>query len=146
MLTGAPSGVSPSLGFSPDGKKIYKYVGKGDSQAVRILNAESGRELFALTQGGGYLSVVGFFQGGKTIIVEEIEIGWDMEGIEVENRTLRLLDAETGRELYVFPETFMKMLLGVSPDGNKIAMAMKDNTIRIWNFDAAMKYYAEQHQ
>jgi WD40 repeat protein len=56
------------------------------------------------------------------------------------DRTVRLWDAATGKELAVLGgHTDQVRAVALSRDGKTLASAGDDRTIRIWNVDAALK-------
>jgi len=100
--------------FSPDGRKIIT----SDENNQRIYDAESGKE-YPLT---GWVEQ--FTQDGKRIFTRE------------RNGTARILDTESGEELYMSSER----LLGFAADGKRVVAAVDSSTARIWDLEAAANY------
>lgn len=106
-----------SVGLSPDGGRVVT----GTNDAVRIHDVATGREI-AVMRPGGPVYAVAFSPDGKRLVTANAD------------HTVRLWDAETGKELLVLAGHTEPVMEAVfSPDGTRIATASRDRTARIWD-------------
>jgi len=85
-LPGNLRGVAPYGAFAPDGKSI---VTETDDKILRIWNAETGEELFALTEEFRYYMCVPFSPNGKkivTIMADNTVRIWDLSAMMEEEK------------------------------------------------------------
>jgi WD40 repeat protein/serine/threonine protein kinase len=112
-LKGLTDGVSRSVAFSPDGKRLAS-VG---AEVVKVWDAQTGQELLSLkhTRTGPFGGVysVAFSPDGQRLVSS------GAQGVKV-------WDAQTGQELLSFPGGRSVVF---SPDGKRLA----DNSIRVWD-------------
>jgi WD40 repeat protein len=145
--------------FTPDGLFVATCSEGG---AVRIWDAETGWEARELTAEGGWLlcaamspdgrlvacggkegltlwsietgQIVGTF-GGHEMPVMGVDFSphgqWLMSGSS--DRTLRLWDVSTRREIHVFERTHPIRSVALSPDGRHAVSGGDDRTIRLWS-------------
>jgi WD40 repeat protein len=116
------TGLVTCLAFAPDGRWA---VSIGYDHALLVWDLESGRLLRSLRSPINYVNSLAFSPDGRHLLV----------GGE---RTLRLLDPETGKEVGRFEGHSSSVTQAVfSSDGTRIASASDDRTIRVW--DAARR-------
>jgi WD40 repeat protein/serine/threonine protein kinase len=112
------------LRFSHDGKQLAVAVDRGlPIREVRILDAESGREVFPpLGRQTGAFSILRFSPDGKRVATG----GWDF--------TVKVWDIATGQQtLALKGHTAVVTDLAFSPDGHRLISASADGTVRIWD-------------
>ena len=109
--------VVPDVIFSRDGKRI---ASAGEDGIVRIWDVADGRTIHSLNHGSGGGSV-GFNGDGTRLATGSSSaiIVWDA----IKGQKLLTLDDSAGRSDE----------LEFSPDGKRIAAAMRDRTIRMWD-------------
>ena len=115
---------SMKLAFSPDGRRIAT---PGDDM-VRVKDAESGRDLLLLVGHRSNVLSVAYSPDGNRIA----SAGND--------RTVRLWDSKTGKELWVMHghEDSEVSSVAFSPDGCRIASGGTDGTVRVWEPESRM--------
>ena len=105
--------------FSPDGETL---ASGGDDNTVRLLNAETGKQIHTFKGHEDYVSSVVFSPDGETLASGS------------HDNTIRLWNTKTG--------THFRTLIGhegdvsgvaFSPDGKTLASGSYDNTGRLWN-------------
>jgi WD40 repeat protein len=111
---------SHQLALSPDGTVLAAV---GGSQAIRLWDLESGKELNVIAGHRSAVSTVAVSPDGKTVTTH----GSD--------NTIRQWDAVTGRELRCFPLPDASATVLFSPSGARAAVFGSDNAIRL--FDTA---------
>ena len=115
--------------FSPDGKKIVAHCLGSDDEAglIQAFDADSGRKLFELED-----FPVCFSSDSRTMAIEDFGNDGVIQFSDSENCGVRILDAESGKELKRLKGRFGEF----SPDGKKIA-TISDDTVRVWDLSAA---------
>jgi WD40 repeat protein len=109
------------LALSPDGKQIAVGCEGG---AIRLLDAEGGRELRRCEGHQGWVSALAFSPGG-TVLVSG---GGDS--------AVRQWDVAAGKEMRRFAgPTGQVRALAVSPDGATVASGGIDRRVHLWNAD-----------
>ncbi len=103
-----------SLAFSPDGKRI---VSGSMDKTVRVWNVDSEKELMTLRGHNGTVWSVAFSPDGK----------WIASG----SSTLRIWDAQTGVELWIYENNTSS--ISFSPDSKRVASASWDGGIKLWD-------------
>jgi RNA polymerase sigma factor (sigma-70 family) len=124
-LPGHINGVK-ALAFTPDGKWLASY---GWEMKLRITEVATGRGVRefdrkkdALLNNPSTLSYLAFLPGGKQLVLKD--------GGEP---VVRLLDAETGREVRAFTGEGKHLYgMALSPDGKLLAAAEDTGTVRVW--------------
>jgi WD40 repeat protein len=124
-----------SAAFSPDGTRIATV--SEDHTEGKVWDAETGREVLALKNGGDGFNRVLFSPKGTWIVT----VGrYRDDAILVPDTTVRLWDSKTGRQLRVFqggaePVTFA----AVSPDETRLATGTQDGTVVLWDLVTGQK-------
>jgi len=115
--------------FSPDGRYI---VTPHDDKLARIFNADTGELVRELSGHTARLVSATYSPDGTKIITsgnrDAMTNGnWD--------RTTRIWDAQTGKQLRVLPDAQGYPSIGISPDGKTIATVnVKIGVIQFWDF------------
>jgi RNA polymerase sigma factor (sigma-70 family) len=116
-LTGHDALIA-SLAFTPEGKTL---ISGSEDRTIRVWDPEKGRELRVLSTGSGNLDDTALSPDGKILAVRHFTGGvvgmWDV----AEGKRLRQL-----RTPKVWGIAF-------SPDGNTLATAGLDETLRLWD-------------
>jgi len=120
------------VAFSPDSRSIAA----GDYDTLKLWDVTSGRELHAFTGFGGQVEAVAFSPDGRTIALAlgpSNSTGAEGETAPAaEDRTVKLLDAASGRELRAFKGHKNDVRsVAFSPDGRSILSAGGD--VRLWD-------------
>ncbi|MDR3200945.1 MAG: WD40 repeat domain-containing protein [Spirochaetales bacterium] len=102
--------------YSPDGKRILISHESARGFFIKLLDAETGKELWTRQGSIG----MGFSPGGRRILSRTSVSGKDMAMV---------LDAGTGRELLALPWSWDTT---VSPDG-KLILAKVEKTLKLWD-------------
>jgi WD40 repeat protein len=129
-LTIAPvnTGLLPSVAFDPGGRrvasgggywvpKLHRFVGG----AVKVWDAETGRELLTLVGQRAAIRGVAFSPNGNRIA----SVG--PEG------TVKVWDVEAGRDVLTLNQPPGFSAATYSPDGKRLATAGTDRTVRLWD-------------
>jgi WD40 repeat protein len=107
---------------SPDGRRVAQVDKDHSPNDVRVIDEDSGRELFRLV--------------GHTRMVLNIAFSPDGERIATasDDRTVKLWDARTGMEtLTLRGHTASTLCVAFSPDGYRLVSGSIDHTARVWD-------------
>jgi WD40 repeat protein len=133
-------GQTTGLAYSPDGKRLAVAGGnlqgsrsvdgteeKVEAQGfVRILDAETGKDLLVLRKFGAIVFGVAFSSDGKRLATAGTWTGKPGE--------LRTWDAASGEELLTLNgHTSTVWQVAISPDGKYLASTSGDGTARLWD-------------
>ncbi len=111
-----------TIAFSPDGNMLVGSSIKDNT--VRLWDVHTGRNIRAFKGRSkkNWVGDVAFSPDGKTIVIRR----W--------NKTLCLLDLNTGKTLRIFKKDTEKISrVAFSPDGRTIASSGEDKTVRLWD-------------
>ena len=114
-----------ALAFSPDGKT---FASGGIGSSVRVWEIETGRQLHRLSGPGSAVTSVAYSPDGKILATSGIRDEW-----------IQLYDPYTGSNLrWLIGHTEGVSSLAFSLDGKTLASGGYDNTVRLWDVDAAL--------
>jgi hypothetical protein len=146
--------------YSPDGRRIVSYDG-----VIKIWDAESGRELHTLDPECNILTFLAYSPDGRRIISGPKGIIWDSERgrklkyigrrgmfraisinsavyspdgyriIGLEDGTIKIWEAETGRELQILSGEYRRVIPVANSLDRWIASLSEDGTIKIWEVE-----------
>ncbi len=116
LLRGHEDGVL-CASFSPDGSRLV--TGSFD-KTTRIWDTATAQEIAVLRGNEGWVDSVAFSPDGTRIA-------------DTRGRAVRILDAQTGKELARFGVSSVAQSVAFSPDGARVVMAFSDKTARIWD-------------
>jgi WD40 repeat protein/serine/threonine protein kinase len=116
------------VAFSPDGKRFAAAAGSRDGEAtVNVWETATGREVVDEIRERGYMPFfVTFDPTGRYLVREGRE------------HTVQVRDAATGKEVGVVGRHAMQIWgMAFSPDGQRLATASNDGTVKVWDWDPA---------
>jgi len=117
----ADAGVYGATAFSPDGRRIASA-----GHILRMVDMESGSELWALPRDNYAFLTVAFRPDGKTIATGS------------QDTSIRLWNAETGKEIAILQghQGYVDAV-AFSPDGEKIVSWARDGQLFLWDLSVA---------
>jgi WD40 repeat protein len=117
----ADAGVYGATAFSPDGRRIASA-----GHVLRMVDVESGSELWALPRDNYVFLTVAFRPGGKTIATGS------------QDTSIRLWNAETGKEIAILRghQGYVDAI-AFSPDGEKMVSWARDGQLFLWDLSVA---------
>jgi WD40 repeat protein len=117
----ADAGVYGATAFSPDGRRIASA-----GHVLRMVDVETGAELWALPRDNYVFLTVAFRPDGKTIATGS------------QDTSIRLWNAETGKEIAILHghQGYVDAV-AFSPDGQKIVSWARDGQLFLWDLSAA---------
>lgn len=120
-----PSAEDPIIkgAFSPDGKIALAASLKG---AVQVLQADTGKVIAGFKNEAGGISKLDFSDDGQLAVVRSID------------GTLSIWQLPQGTEALIIPPSkeLRAIDAAISPDNKLTAVALSDDTVRIWNIAA----------
>ncbi|MHC4676505.1 MAG: redoxin domain-containing protein [Planctomycetota bacterium] len=140
-----------ALVFSPDGQYFISGGGKArrekekivgyDNTAVILWNFKTSRKIMHFEGHTDKISSLAFGPEGRRILSSSgVEISGSGYKYISKDNTVRLWDAETGKELYHFDRHEGPVYgAAFSPDGQYAASCGKDGTVRLWGLPPAPK-------
>jgi WD40 repeat protein/serine/threonine protein kinase len=116
--------------FSPDGTRLAVIDVGG---AAKIWDLATRREICPIDLKGFFIRLLRFSPDGKHLAVAEF--GPNLDGPADSLGEVRILDAETGREVSppLKGHTGAAPNLSFSPDGKRVATGDMDGTVKVWD-------------
>lgn len=106
------------LGFSADSQQLLVNPGEN---SVQTFNARTGQAIHVFKGHSGLIHQGVFFPDGKRLLTASAD------------RTAKLWDAETGRELLSLPHSAEVTTVAISPDGKRLVTGADDGTTTLWS-------------
>jgi len=121
----ADAGVYGATAFSPDGRRIAAA-----GHVLRMVDVESGNELWALPRDNYVFLTVAFRPDGKTIATGS------------QDTSIRLWNSETGKEIAILRghQGYVDVV-AFSPDGEKMVSWARDGQLFLWDLSVAKPSY-----
>jgi WD40 repeat protein/serine/threonine protein kinase len=131
-----------ALAYSPDGKRL---ASGGVDRSVRVWEAETGKQVFALGEHTGTVNSVAFSRDGRRLVSASGGLRVNLRGPGELNPLnlpsddpqavpdVKVWDAATGKELLTLSLPHRPNAVAISPDGEVIATALQDNTARVYD-------------
>jgi WD40 repeat protein len=121
----ADAGVYGATAFSPDGRRIASA-----GHVLRMVDLESGSELWALPRDNYVFLTVAFRSDGKTIATGS------------QDTAIKLWNAETGEQLaFMHGHRGYVDAVAFSPDGKKMVSWARDGQLFLWDLSVAKPSY-----
>lgn len=122
VLSGATTGASGTIAFSPDGRLLASTINR--NSAVKLWDVVSGQEQKTLFAPVDFISSVTFSPDGKILA----------SAGQYEDRTVKLWDVSTGQVLQSLPHASATLTVEFSPDGKTLASGgSKEGNIKLWD-------------
>ena len=129
-----------SVSFSRDGQTLASVGGYdpglpssgiGASTTIRLWDAATGQQLYALTGHEGEVRSVSFSPNGQTLVSDSTE-----------DNTIHLWDVNTGQQLRTLTGHRGQVIsVSLSPDGRTLASSSWNGTIRLWDIDTGQQLH-----
>ena len=129
-------GRANEIAYSPDGTKLAVASDIG----IWIYDAETGEELDLFPANRFEVRNIAFSPDGSMLASDSFDSTINYWSIE--NRTVRLWDVKTGREIRTFTgNRYSISCVAFSPDGKKIASGSYDYVIRLWDVESGRQLH-----
>jgi WD40 repeat protein len=125
LLIDSPDAQLDSAVFSPDGRKLFT----GNFDGPRLWDLQTGKELLRFASHSEVVESAAFSADGRRVLTGSI------------NTMVRLLDAETGKEIQHFAGQHSGQFIGevdtlaISPDGSQVLTLSGDGIARLWSVE-----------
>ena len=117
-----------AVAFAPDGKQVLTSW----NGTAQLWDAETGKEMRVFAEPAGYVGAVAFAPDGRRVLTSG---GHKMMLLDYnENRTARLWDTQTGKQIRVFGgDADWISAVAISRDGKHLLTGGHDKTARLWD-------------
>jgi WD40 repeat protein len=117
-----PIGTGPSA-FSPDGRLLAAPSAAGDGDEVEVWDVNSGKRVCSLRGHTGPVSALAFSHDGRRVVSAGTR----------PDRTIKIWDAATGREVLTLAGLTALKSLSFSSDGHRLLAVAGDGTVKFWD-------------
>ena len=129
-------GAADEIAYSPDGTKLAVASALG----IWIYDAQTGEELDLFPANRYAVGTIAFSLDGSMLASDSFDSTVDYWNVE--NRTVRLWDVKTGRQIRTFTgHGYPISCLAFSPDGKKLASGSAGSDVYLWDVQSGRQLH-----